>query len=834
MKIIKKLDGKWQGCYRLPNQEAVEFVGKVPGCAHTDLLSNGLIKNPLADYWSEKCLFIEDAVFEYTTKFIFEDQTEGMRLHFDCLDTFCDVFLNGQLLGFCDDMFLPWDFDVSEQLCVGENKLHIRFYPPKEQVKDRPEHPAAFTTERVHIRRMQCTFGWDWVARFVTMGIEGSVCLYRYDETEISHVSIATTALDSYGAEVDFKVEFSKVGEHTTLVWSILSPDRREIWKQRRAIAEDVIHQTVSVNMPLLWWPNGYGEQPLYLLRMKILDKDGQVLQKKDTAFGIRTIRILESRDEKDSDNYRISKDLQKIPHISQMDQNEEYYGFQVLVNGQLVYCKGADWVPCEPFVSSVTKEKYNALLQLAVEANMNILRVWGGGVIESDHFYEECDRLGILVIQDFLMACAEYPVEDADFMDKLRREADVAVKRIQHHPSLAWWTGDNENSENGHLELWDYRGRKAAHQALEPIVRGLDPYRRFLPSSPYGGKPFKSVTSGNAHNTAQLMWMYEQFRDSDMTDYHKILSAGLSRFNSEIAVFEAPPMSSMKRFLSKEYLYDEACLEFHTKNNPVGILETFTLYQGHRTFAEKLLGNFQSDEDRLLKMRCIQYEWVRYMAELYRRNKGYTGGILFWMYNDCWPSDSWSVVDYYGNPKAGWYAMKNAFRSTIGSIHKEKDEFVVTVVNDGMEDVNGIVKITHLNTCLDVPKQQEEVSFVCNRNEKTEVFKCNWSLSERQELLMLEVFARGIERPYRTIYFPKRIADLLPAVDTERAKVYIMERGDDFITLCAKNYTHMVNLDGDYIFEDNYFMMLPGEIRKIHFRRTRQAASSEIMLYTL
>lgn len=832
MRTILSLNGCWNGSYQISGGQPIQFKGNVPGCAHTDLLQEGKIKDPFFEYQSMECRFIETAVFDYKKEFNFEEEPEGMHVCFSCLDTYCDVWLNEKHLGFCDNMFLPWEFDITKELKKGLNQLHVRFYPPAEQVKDCPEYEASFTTERIHIRRMQCTFGWDWVDRFVTMGIPGDVKLCREEETEIDHVYVTTAAIDSYGAELALQAEFSKIGADAGLVWSVLSPQGECVWQQRRKIAEHTIRQRVSIAEPELWWPNGYGEQPLYTLRMTVVDGKEQIVQEQEIPFGIRTIRVLELQDKEGSDNWRISKELQEIPHIHETDWNEEYVGFQVLVNGCPVFCQGANWVPCEPFPSAVAPERLRELLQLAKEAHLTMLRVWGGGMIESDTFYEICDELGILVIQDFLMACGQYPEEKTEFLDTLRREAEAAVKRIRNHPSLAWWTGDNENSAEGHLEMEEYRGRRAANLALEPVVHRLDSYRRFMPSSPYGGKPYKSVTCGTAHGTMHLFWQFGQFRDSDLSNYHEFMDSGLSRFNGEIPIFGAPALSSMRRFLSEECLYDDECLEFHTKNNPVGLLREFSLYQGHKAFAEKLLGAFRDDEDKLLKMRCIQYEWVRYMMELYRRNRAYAGGALFWMYNDCWPSDSWAVVDYYGNPKAGWYAFKNSARPVMGSIDKKDGKYVLNVMNDGRKDVEGTVKVALWNVHNNLPEQELEMPFITYGNTVTELCRLDWELPEEDYLLVMDVITKEEAYPYRTVYFTKRIADLhLPSSSGERT-VHITEQGTDFITLCADKYTHMVNLDGDYIFEDNYFTMLPGETRTIRFRQTAMAATTEIQLY--
>lgn len=831
---VLSLNGNWEGRYQLPGELPVSFKGKVPGCAHIDLLREGEIKDPFLNYQAKDCQFIEQAVFDYTKNFFFDENPEGVTLCFAGLDTYCDIWLNGHLLGFCDNMFLPWKFDVSRELKHGPNCLQVRFYPPAKQVEGYPDLPANFTKERVHIRRMQCTFGWDWVERFVTMGIMGDVELCRSSDVEIDNVYIATTALDAYGAELYLRAEFAAISDENTLCWQIIAPDNKIVWEQRRVIVESYVEERVSLAEPELWWPNGYGEQPLYTLYMEVCDRENKIVQERDTIFGIRTIRILELQDKEGDDNHRLSKELQKLPQIQEYDWNQEYFGFQVLVNGCLVFCKGANWVPCEPFPSAVTDEKCKELVRLAAEANLNMLRVWGGGLIESEVFYKECDCHGILVIQDFLMACGWYPENQPGFLKTLEKEAEYAAKKIRNHPSLAWWTGDNENSAMGHVELAHYLGRRAANLALAPTIRRVDPYRRLLPSSPYGGKPFASFTSGNAHGTMLLMWQFGQFRESDLTDYHEIMSTGLARFNSEIPIFGAPAMSSMKRFLTEEHLYDDDCLHFHTKNNPCGVLEEFPIYDAHKTFAEKLLGTFKDEEDKLMKMRYIQYEWVRYMMELYRRNKGFAGGALFWMYNDCWPSDSWAMVDYYTNPKAGWYAFKNASRATIGSISKKGDNFVVTIINDGQAEVSGVATLSLWNVKEKKARRTESITFTICANQKVCIGEKAWELPETECILVLEVSSTDNNLPYRTVYFPKRIADLSLSSSRDDKAVYMIERGEDYVVLEAAQYVLGVNLDGDYVFEDNYFMMLPGEQRRVSFRSTSQALTSEITLYYL
>lgn len=834
MKLICFLNGDWSGRYTSPEGKTTEFSGVVPGCAHTDLLRAGIIKDPYFEYQAAECQFIENQTFEYEKIFDFSGSTEGVKLGFERLDTFCDIWLNGIHLGFCNNMFLRWDFDVENALVEGENKLLIRFYPPAEQVEGKPKRNAAFTAERIWIRRMQCTFGWDWVERFVTMGVEGDVMLYRLDETEIDSVYIATTMLDSYGAEIKLDLQFAAIGQDTMLEWEVVSPTGELVWAQRRAIVEPEAIEFISIKSPMLWWPNGYGAQPLYCLKMRVFSSDGTLLDERENTFGIRTIRILEQKDEKDSENWKISEALKEVPHVGASDENEEYSGYQILVNGQPIFCMGGNWVPSEPFLTDVRKEKVEELLRLTAKANMNMVRVWGGGVIESDDFYDICDRLGILVCQDFLMACGEYPEEYEEFLAELEKEANQEVKRIRNHPSLAIWIGDNENSASGRLDKKNYPGRVAAYLVNGPIVNRLDPYRRFMPSSPCGGKLFGSVTCGTAHGTMHLVAMFETICHTDMSCFHEMLMAELARFNNEVPVFGAPALSSMRRFLSDELLYDDDCLEYHTKNNPSGFLLEFPIYKMHRTFSEKLFGTFKDGEDKLFKMRTLQFVWVRYMLEMYRRNRGYSSGILFWMLNDCWPSDSWSLIDYYMNPKAGWYAANQACKPIVGSIYETEGGYACRVENEANDIKEGSVKVSLWDVNGNQPVNEKVASFKVAPSSVVEALRIDWKLPEEGYVLVLDVFDTEGNTLYRTTYFPKRVVDLgLPSTRGESV-LEVEEQGNGFIRIRAKKFAFVVNLDGDYIFEDNFFTMLPGEIRTIRFEAIKEASTDEVNVYVM
>ena len=821
---ILKLNGKWEGRYILPGEAPVLFEAIVPGCAHTDLLRAGLIPDYFQGYHSRDCQFIENAYFTYERTFSFEGNTQDMRLIFQGLDTFCDIFLNGSRLGYCDNMFLPHAFDVSSILKSGDNRLSIQFYPPVKQVEGYPPLSMCFTEERAYIRRMQCTFGWDWVDRFVTVGVIGDVMLQRVTSTMLDSLYVSTTHLDSFGAEVMIQADFERVSGNDRLELAILSPEGDKVWQQGYMVAEPTMHQRVSISNPSLWFPRGYGLQPLYRLIAKVFSSDNRILEEKEIRFGIRTLRLLELTDPEDSSQAQMARQLKKQPHLQAEDHNESFTGFTVLVNGNRIFCKGANWVPCEPFPSEACPEKYHALLELAAGAHINILRVWGGGLFEKEAFYEACDRLGILVEQDFLMACGHYPETEEWFLDHLRREAVHAAKTLRNHPCLAWWNGDNENSAAGSLETADYWGRKAANLAVGPLLRQMDPYRPFIPSSPYGGIPFKSVTSGLSHNTVFLEWFHSVVQNTDLSDYQKLLNDSVTRFCNELPTLGTPSLSSLIRFMEPGNPYDEDCLRYHTKSHPA-----FDTYDTQAVMAEKILGTFQDDSDKLLKMQYVQYEWVRCLVEAFRRNKWYSSGLLFWMYNDCWPANSWSFVDYYANPKAGYYAFKRTAQPVACSIERSGESYKVYLLNDTLNPVHGNARLYIQGMAEPSALWEVQFTFETAANESAVIWCGDLPLPDTGAVLLCDIQAG--EYRDRVWYFPRRLCDVGMPSSTGKQCVEVVEQDSKQITLRALCYVQAVALDGDYCFKDNFFPMLPGETRTIVFSKTYDAGSDDIIV---
>ena len=484
--------------------------------------------------------------------------------------------------------------------------------------------------------------------------------------------------------------------------------------------------------------------------------------------------------------------------------------------------------MPHEPFPSEESREKTEYLLKTARDAGMNMVRVWGGGIFEHDWFYDCCDRLGLLVTQDFLMACGSYPDQEEWFKQALRQEAEHAALRLRNHACLAWWSGDNENAVEGDDNLAAYPGRTVVRGVIEPVVHKLDPMRDFLPSSPYNGIPYGSITVGTTHNTQFIGDKFSYIRFHDMQDYRAFFAQFLARFVAEEPSMGAPMFCSLRKFMTEEDIFgdDLSMWRYHTKNNPAEYFKTFELFDYLQAIAEKVLGKFTGSEDRVVKMQYVQYEWVRVTIELFRRNKGFSWGLLFWMLNDCWPSSGWSLIDYYGVPKAAYYAFKRAAQGVIASIDKQDGAYRIHICNDTITPVFGSGSLRLVN--LDGDMTEWTFSYQVDANASAQVFSIRAEYAEaacmQNALLVCDIEGD------RAIFMERSPAYLklpTPAVRMTRTdKTHLVVHAD--------TYAHAVMLDGEYCFSDNCFTMLPGETRKITCTPSLHAQSDGIELRVL
>ncbi len=819
MKQKISLNGKWNCTGYSPNGEKISVEGVVPGTVHKDLIAAGIVKDLYSRDNTQQYRWIECWKWVYDRTFVLHDVDENMQICFEGLDVYCDISINGNLLGHTDNMHIPHQFPVGNLLRIGENSISVTFYPTEEQVKDYPERDGVFTWKRLYIRRIQATHGWDSAERLITFGIIRSVYLYTDSSTEIDNIYVYTDNVDKYSAQIRLNTYFKTADNDSWLHTVITAPNGTTVYEDKKLIVEREMYKFIDITSPLLWYPNGYGEQPLYHIRTEVLKAD-KCISEKELYFGIRTLKILQKKDIEGSEYYNkclaIQKAVSPFEDIANYERNTEFYGFVVLVNDTPIMCKGANWIPCEAYQFEGNDRKITTYLQLSQKAGINMIRIWGGGVFEEDIFYEECDRRGILVQQDFLMACGDYPCEEEWFLKHLEKEAEYAVLRLRNHSCLAWWNGDNENGAEGSDNVKDYRGRKGVVGTIMPILYRYDHQRHLFPSSPTGGELYTSLTSGTTHNTMFEAFRYYDIRTRNMDDYEEYQDMYLSRFNCEEPLAGAPSLTSLRKFMTEEDIFgkDVSIWQYHTKNHPSHVFFEYDLFRHLEIMAGKILGDFKNSDDRIFKIQYLQYDFVRKSMELYRRNKWFSSGILYWMLNDMWPASGWSLIDYYCIPKAGYYAFAESAKPVIVSVKHELGEYRIYVCNDSLDSAKGVIKI------------QAE-----NFNDKSYIWNCEFEAEANQSSVVMCIPEEEIQKhtdsssvlicrlqsnlgEHITRYYITRPAN----VNYPKAEIRILKQTSKEITLITDKFIPAVRLEGECIFEDNFFVLMPNEEKTVKF----------------
>ena len=792
---------------------------KVPGCLYTDLIAAGIINDPYYRDNDEKYRWVEDCEPIYETRF---DAAFGksVKLKFDGIDTFAKIYLNGKLLGEAHNMFIPHEYDVTDLIKERDNDLRVEFTSPVKAVEGMPVAPGfAFTGDRINARRIQCTYSWDWVARFVTTGIFRPVYLEYREGLEIEDVYVRTDAVDRFGASIVAEYTLSGFDKPGIVEAELVSPSGRVVYRDRFYADRELMVRKMDIPSPELWYPSGYGEQPLYSF------KASTDSSRYETKLGIRTIRIINHKDAKGTEYYNRACEATKSEIAGPRTADDNFFGFKVVVNEKEIFCRGANWVPCDPFASEESDEKIKTLIKNARDMGANMLRVWGGGLFEREVFFDECDKQGILICHDFLMACGQYPEKQEWFINELLLESEYAVKLMRNHPCLAWFHGDNENAVDGSDTLPDYTGRDSAMNGIFPSIYKYSKNIPFLASSPWGGDKFNSITSGTSHNTNFVGEIFNYGYTTDCHDYKEFFAQFTSRFVSEEPTFGAISRESLLEFMTEEDIVgeDESILKHHSKTNPALPVH---IYDDIRRFTEQVLGDFRDGEDRYFKQKYIQCEWVRITQELALRNLGYTNGIIYWMFNDCWPASlGWAFVDYYKRRKPAYYTFKRLTTPVVGSFDVDGKTLVISNTSDDSDTAfvsvvaldmkDGFKEIARLDTGVFVDPYSAQSIDV------SELY------TGENVLLVCDVICA--DNLYRSYYKSGKL-------EIERDDSFeIVSSTDNSITVRANKYLQVVELSGDYVFSDNYFTMLEGEKVTVTFERFLEKANGvKVTTYTL
>ncbi|MGY8988459.1 MAG: beta-mannosidase [Flavobacteriales bacterium] len=625
---------------------------EVPGNNFTDLLNHHFIADPFYGTNEDSIQWVSEKDWHYKSRFSVTKNTlknKKQYLVFNGLDTYAKVYLNDSLILVADNMFRKWEADV-KGILKKENELRILFEPVSEKEKEK-QTVLGYSLpggDRVFTRKAGFHYGWDWGAKITPSGIWRKVELKIWDACIINDIYVTQDNLTDSLANlmVSIKIESSTAKTITVKVHNNILED----FKLKKG--DNSLSLNIQILSPELWWPNGYGNQKLYDISVCIVDENG----------------ILDSRIKKIG--------LRKIELITKQDSLGKTFYFKV--NNRPIFMKGANYIPQDNLQNRVTKNHYRNLLNDVKTANMNMLRVWGGGIYEEDIFYDLCDSLGILVWQDFMFACAMYP-SDSLFLKNVKQEAIDNVKRLRHHPSIALWCGNNEISEGWHrwgwqdsytekqkVEIWS--GYQKVFQEILPQVVEMHSQFAYWESSPkFGRGNPKHQFEGDAH-------YWGVWHD---TEPFENLERKVPRFMSEFGFQSFPEMSTIATFSdSTDWSLNSDVIKSHQKH-PRGNVLIKEYMQREYNIPEKF-------KKFIYASQVLQANGMRIGLEAHRRSQPYCMGTLYWQLNDCWPVASWSSRDYFGNWKALHYTAQDVFSPVSLSLEKtENNNFNIWVISD-------------------------------------------------------------------------------------------------------------------------------------------------------
>jgi beta-mannosidase len=664
--MVLELDGGWQ--FRQVSAGAQEAANgwlpaTVPGDVHLDLLANKKIPDPFFRDNESKLPWIENESWEYRLNF---DATPALLtrsnvdLVFDGLDAAAQVYLNGVQVLNADNMFRTWRVPVKGRLHAGKNLLRVVFPSPikaaEEVAAGDPWQPKTKTAAKTYIRKAAYEYGWDWGPKFVTSGIWRPVRLEAWDKVRIADFAVHQRDVSREVAHLDAEVEVEATVAGSGKVSVQFSDDGKPV-KVIETVSfhagRNVIDLPLEIREPKLWYPAGYGDQPLYEFTAQV-GTGSQPAETRKTRAGLRSIVL--------------RRQLDKWGR-----------SFELVVNGIPVFAKGADVIPFDSFPNRVTTAYYRRILESARDANMNMIRHWGGGYYEADEFYSICDELGLMVWQDFMFGNDWQPGTYA-FKLNIEAEAEDQVRRLRNHPSIVVWCGNNEGES---AMSWGERSTLPADVRyqmgedyltefsgiLPRVVARLDAETPYWPSSPSADYEAVSPAFHTGDDHIWDVW-HGRVPFSTYETHH-------SRFVTEYGFQSFPEMRTIESFTQPEDrtgIFTPVMLS-HQKNN-----------EGNSIIHDYLLKDYPEPKDFpsfLYVSQVLQAEGIKIGAEHFRRSRPETMGSIFWQLNDCWPVASWSSIDYYGRWKALQYYARRFYAPILVSPHIEGGSVKIYIVSD-------------------------------------------------------------------------------------------------------------------------------------------------------
>ena len=655
----------------------LKIPANVPGDITHDLYKAGIIPDPFfgLNHLSLKEWLDKD--YTYSAEFTIEkrpEKDEDLFISFDGVDLFADIYLNGHLLGKTDNMFKRYCYEISELYSVGKNLLEVRMHSTTKYMEtlDTKDYFAVFNIPRILLRKEQCCFGWDWSPNIPGYGIWQGVSVYTENKSRIldAHYVADPNGEAVFFVKINYSVRSYYDNDGNFIEVKSEHDDRIRVSLTKRpgddftgAVVKEI---PVNGNRSFIgikreniepWWPIGYGKQPLYAYKVQLI-RDGRVISEKAGRLAYREVSLEQ--------------------HVL----DTELLSYQLKINGRSVYVKGSNWVPADCFTGCVGREKYEKLIDQAVAANINCLRVWGGGIYEKDEFYDICDQKGVMVWQDLMFACADIPEDDENFVNNAKEEIEYQVRRLRNHPSLVYWCGGNEKTGSTGAKI--VRGDWFVNVILRGIVGELDGSRPFAKQSPCSLTDVgNDLTSGETHkNSFELSIKDGFFR------YRENVAKNVVPFISESALMGPHSRQTFEKIFPKDKLWpmNEYWNDRLMENPYAAIRMPFAKIE--YKFAEELYGKPADLDDFIAKGMLMHAEALKCECEYQRAGKGITSGFLNWMYTEIWPSGTWAVVDYYTEPKAVYYQMKRSYAPVLMSYFYRADKKTVLFgVNDTLEE---------------------------------------------------------------------------------------------------------------------------------------------------
>lgn len=781
---------------------------KVPGTVHTDLLANRKIPDPFYRMNENEVQWVDQQQWVYKREVRIPATLlnhDAIQLVCEGLDTYAQIRINRKIVGETSNMFVEHRLDVKRYLRPGKNTIEILFDSPSIRPKAvEKKHGAlrvALEPHRVYVRKAQYSYGWDWGPKLTTSGIWRNISLEVSSHARLQHPHVKVLTLNSREAVVQVSVEVERV-RSAGLSVRMLVTGEQSYAEQTSAVRGNTVRTTFRIAKPKLWWPNGYGGQPMYDALFS-LRKDGKEIHRLEVPFALRTVQLVQEKD-------------------------SEGKSFVIEINGKKIYCKGANWIPCDTFIPRIADSTYKTLLYLAKDAHMNMIRVWGGGIYEQDIFYTLCDRLGLMVWQDFMYACGEYP-EQPWFLKQSKEEAEKVVKRLRNHPGIVVWCGNNECeydfcAKNPGKTPDDLRGAKIFRDILPSVVARHDGTRPYWRSSPFG-EGFPNAESNGTHHQWTVWDLWKDYREYENDD---------ARFVAEFG-FQAP--ANRETFDEVSVPSDRhpqsRFMEHHNKKME-GPERLFRFLSAHYRVGT-------SFDDFIYKGQLVQGDALKFAVEHWRRRKFKTAGSLFWQLNDCWPVSSWAVIDAALRPKAGYYFAKRFFAPMLVSLRQTQGGVEVWITNDLLrpEMVSVSVFLRPLNG-KEIWKQSKTMAISANTSAPVmriapSQLKCNNPASYYLHAL---VSLDGWTASENRLFFvePKHL--LLPRGSV---KTSLRAVGSNEFELALRSGTFVKNLrvevkGEDAVLSDNYFDMDAGmsKVVQLKSKRTQSEIKKRIRLHWL